>query len=50
MIGDICLKLKEMIKQCFCIHDYTEKTRNSIRQVFLIKECKKCGRMIVKEL
>ena len=47
MIGDLILCIKGYIKQAFCVHDYTHKTRECGVQVFEVYACKKCGRVHV---
>ena len=50
MIGDLILKMKKILRQTFCIHDYNVKTRDVAFQSFNIYTCKKCGRIKSRNL
>lgn len=50
MLGDLFLKVKDIIKKNFCMHEYKITHRQSGRQYFNIYTCEKCGYEKVKEV
>lgn len=42
MIGDLILKLRSWLKQCFCIHDY--RAIRTFDKTWY--RCSKCGRIV----
>lgn len=46
MIGDWILKIKKIIKENMCVHDYEKQTKTSFIGIKFTKYvCKKCGRI-----
>lgn len=47
MLGDLILGYKRLLKQLFCMHDYTLFSNTNGK--YSVYECKKCGRMKVEK-
>ena len=48
MVGDIVIRIKTLLKQCFCIHDYKYSSRMIGGSTICFKDCKKCSRTKVE--